>query len=518
MSDLELLSAYVRERSQVAFSQLVERHTGLVFSVARRRVRDSHLAEDIAQQVFILLAMKAARLRQDTILSAWLYRATCLIASDTLRKEGRRLKREQAASAYLEASDPYGKSPTMGMFLEDAMQRLSARDQAVLVLRFLEDKSLQQVAEAMSLTADAAQKRVTRALEKLRQSFQRSGVSLSSLGVLDALSNGGLTASPPGLAKAAFEAALAHSNLAKTGLLTSPHTFEIMTSANLKLAAGGLILATLFITSVALYHQNGNLRREINRLNSANLASTELARTEPPPPSASEDADWRVGTDRLELLGLRGRVARLTAELRRATNHNAVALGQTAPDRVEQPDSILFSAGLTNLVPSGNTLVTGGWSREGMRGYVLATAISEPFVEGAPRKVTVRTQVIGAPDSFWESIGWANAKSDSRRSSIAAVLTPDQVDLLLTAIEHAKDGSRSNVSTVTGDDGDLMQLGWSVDDDAGEGMLMGIDVYPRLTPDSQAIELELSPSKPPAENRIHSLLRQSEKASASHGG
>jgi RNA polymerase sigma factor (sigma-70 family) len=512
MSDLELLSAYVRERSQVAFAQLVERHTDLVFSVARRQMRDSHLAEDVVQQVFILLAVKAPRLRRDTIVSAWLYRATCHIASDTLRKEGRRLRREKAASEYLDAPEECKHPPTIALILEEAIQRLSATDQAVLVLRFFEDKSFEQVGDAMKLSADAAQKRVARALEKLRRSLQRTGVSHSSSGVLDALCVRWITPAPTGVAKAACIAALAKSNLAQTGLHASlSHFLCIMTTTPLKLAAGGLVLVALFLSIVALNHQNRNLRNEINQLRSASFASSELAETQSPPLSQSDDINLRIGMERLELLGLRGRVAQLTAELRRATNRNAGARGGTIPSQVGEPDSILFSAGLTNFVRTGHTLVTGGWSKEGLRGYMLATAISESPFEGLPRKVTIQTQVIGAPESFWESIGWRNAKSDSRRSSIAAVLTPAQVDLLLTAVEHAKDGSLSNVSSVTGEDGELMQLGWSVDDDNGDGLLMGIDIYPRLTSDCQAVELELSPSKPPTEHRVHSLLRQPEK-------
>ena len=56
------LEAFLTDRSDAAFEQLVAEHLGLVYGCALRRTRNPELAEDIAQQVFTILARKAPRL------------------------------------------------------------------------------------------------------------------------------------------------------------------------------------------------------------------------------------------------------------------------------------------------------------------------------------------------------------------------------------------------------------------------------------------------------------------------
>src|SRR6185295_12736473 len=83
--------------SDEAFAALVTRHINLVYSVALRCVGDPHQAEEVAQAVFILLAKKAAQLRHDKALSSWLFQTTRLTASNYVRAETRRHRREQEA-------------------------------------------------------------------------------------------------------------------------------------------------------------------------------------------------------------------------------------------------------------------------------------------------------------------------------------------------------------------------------------------------------------------------------------
>ena len=74
--DVELLAEYARNKSESAFTALVERNLPLVFSAALRQLDGNRaLAEDVAQMVFTDLARKASSLSRHKSLTGWLYKS-----------------------------------------------------------------------------------------------------------------------------------------------------------------------------------------------------------------------------------------------------------------------------------------------------------------------------------------------------------------------------------------------------------------------------------------------------------
>lgn len=255
MNDRELLREYAAARSQAAFGELVRRHINLVYSAARRQVRDPHLAEDITQQVFTLLARKAGGLGGNTVLSAWLYRATRHVASQTLRAERRRQRREQVAAEVMNLSTPDTLWQQIEPLLDEAMAALAQADHDAIVLRYFEDKSLKEVGAVMGTSEDAAQKRVARALEKLRGGLQRCGLVITATALAAAVTTGAVQAAPPGLAASVSSASLLGASAATTGGLVA-NLIKLMAATKIKLAIATAVVVAVGIPFV-LRHRAG---------------------------------------------------------------------------------------------------------------------------------------------------------------------------------------------------------------------------------------------------------------------
>jgi RNA polymerase sigma factor (sigma-70 family) len=503
--DHELLRRYCQDGSQAAFAEVVERHVNLVYAAACRLVSDPHLAEDVTQQVFTLLARKAGGLSSSIVIPGWLYRATRNLASEALRHERRRHRREQLAVETMNLADaPQPSWKEIEPLLDDAMASLRPIDHDAVVLRYFENKSLKEVGATLGWSEDAAQKRVARALVQLRAVLHRRGVTVSTAVLATTVSGAAVQVAPSGLAGSIAAASLL--SAASSGFASK--LIAYMATIKLKSIAVTVILGALAVTSLIIGHQNARLRHELELARASAAGADELSKETENSKSqgVSSEELRRLRLEHLEVLSLRGRVTQLANELRQRKDGGS-SPNLPADSAASAGDSILFTAALTNRVSDGHTLVVGGWFMNGMRGYVLATPLIQRAnpSSGEP-ELGVQSQVVGAPDSFWEQIGWGAAKSDARRSTVAGLLTPDQTEALLQALKETTGAEVSNVSSATNRSGSQMGFGFSVDDGQDPGAMMGIDLVPRLTSDGKAVDLELSPSAVSL-NTVHSSLK-----------
>ncbi len=246
MSDDELLQRYARDRSESAFATLVERHLALVYSAARRQVRSPQLAEDVAQSVFLDLSRQAAALPPDQPLVAWLHVVTRRTAIDLVRRESRRAAREHAAA---ELANNLTMNPAPSPWteiephLDEAVESLPAPDRTAILLRFFENKSLRDVGSALGTSDDAAQKRITRALDQLRAFFLRRGVTVTAAGLATDLSAHALHTVPTALG-----------STITTGALSLGHaTFHVATAEAAKTLAMTTLQKSLAVATLVAF-------------------------------------------------------------------------------------------------------------------------------------------------------------------------------------------------------------------------------------------------------------------------
>ena len=247
LDDAGLLSAYATQRSEEAFATLVERHVSLVYSSALRQAHDPHLAEEITQAVFIILARKAGSLGKVTVLAGWLCRTAHFTACNALKAEHRRQHREQEAymESLLHESEP-DMWPQIAPLLDEAVAQLGEADRNAVVLRYYQQMPLEKLGRVLGLNADAAQKRVNRALEKLRKFFSKRGVALSGAVIAGAVSANSVHAAPAGLAITVTAAAAKGSAAAASTLTLVKGALKLMAWTKMKTAAvtGAVVLLT----------------------------------------------------------------------------------------------------------------------------------------------------------------------------------------------------------------------------------------------------------------------------------
>ncbi len=299
-TDLQLLGRYARHHAEDAFAELVRRHLGLVYSAARRQVRSPQLAEEVAQSAFTDLARNARCLAPDTLLTGWLYQVTRRTAIDVIRREARRQLREQIASEMNALNASTDDWTRIEPLLDEAMDALDATDRAAVLLRYFENKSLREVGQQLGVSDDAAQKRVSRAVERLREFFAKRGVTVGAGGLAVVISANAVQAAPAGLAVAISTAAAATVTATKAIAMTA-----------LQKALIGAVLTAAVGTGIYQTRQTSHLRAQVRALQQETT----------PPATSSNDAVLSALQRKAAQLAAQN--AGLTEALARANADNA---------------------------------------------------------------------------------------------------------------------------------------------------------------------------------------------------
>jgi RNA polymerase sigma factor (sigma-70 family) len=326
----KLLAQYAASGSEEAFRELVGRCINLVYSTALRLVDgDTHRAQDVAQEVFLDLARLARGLSGKVMLGGWLHRHTCFIAAKTLRRERRRQNRERQATEMnaLEDHAP-ARFEQLAPILDEAINQLSTPDRTAIVLRFFEGQDLRSVGQALATNEDAAQKRVARALDKLRPLLLRRGVALSGAGLAVLLTSHAVAAAPAGLATSISTAVISSAAAVSGGLTLN--LLKLIAMTKLKLAAGAIVIAAVGTTLVleqraqaTLRQNNQALRQKVEQSARLNAENQRLASLITPATPRESPLD--------ELTRLRAEAANLRQQQAQRASTGARQTAQRSP-------------------------------------------------------------------------------------------------------------------------------------------------------------------------------------------
>ncbi len=188
--DWGLLQRYAHQRDERAFDDLARRYVDLVYSAAVRRVGNHHLAEEITQAVFVILAKKAGSIRPGPPLAGWLLTTVRCVARNAMKMEIRRRRRHEQSAQALAASGggACSSDPSdvliwqeVASVIDDAVLRLPSADRRAILLRFFEGRSVGDVAAGLKVSEGAAKKRLGRAIDKLRRRLERKGAGVASV-------------------------------------------------------------------------------------------------------------------------------------------------------------------------------------------------------------------------------------------------------------------------------------------------------------------------------------------------
>jgi RNA polymerase sigma factor (sigma-70 family) len=436
-SDTELLERFVRNRSEAAFAELVERHIGLVYSTAFRKTGNPQQSEDITQAVFIILARKAHSLGPKTVLPGWLHHTARLTAANLQRAELRRMRREQEAfmQSTINESAPDALWREVSPLLDDAVSALGKSDRDAIVLRFFQNRSMGEVGARLGASEDAARMRVNRALEKMRKFFAHRGITISSTAIAGTISANSVQGVPAGLGAIISANALSGTTLTTAAVVAATKAIAMTTFQKAIVTAA---LAATVGAGIFEAHQYSESQKQIqNSQQQQNSLNEQLAQLQRERDDATnqldgllaENAQLKTNSNEHELLRLRGEV---TAASRAAAD---VAAKTQSPGNNSEQSQVDFQrnqtrANLDQFIKMANL------SPEKADQYVNLE------VEMKRRQDERLKALLGGTLSVAEAVRQRDRDNQEQQNQRRELLGPDG----WTVLQSVADGMRNNVA------------------------------------------------------------------------
>ena len=160
-----------REGNAEAFTELVRQYQQMIHSLAYRMTGSMHDAEDLAQESFVRAWQHLDTFQGESKFSTWLCRIAMNACLNWRKREGRRgeIHETWAKDTLTERPPSEGRSVDLNQRVQQALERLPAKQRAAIVLTVYQELSHAEAARSLNCTEATISWRVFAARNKLRR-------------------------------------------------------------------------------------------------------------------------------------------------------------------------------------------------------------------------------------------------------------------------------------------------------------------------------------------------------------
>jgi RNA polymerase sigma-70 factor (ECF subfamily) len=164
-----------QEDDDQRFRNLMLEHQSMVFSIALRILGDRSAAEETAQDVFLELHAKLGGLASEEHVRYWLRRVTVHRSIDRVRRRQRRpeVPMDWQELPELPSHSPAQRDPLLSRWLQQLVSSLPVVAKTVLVLRYQEDMTPEEISRALDMPVATVKSHLQRSLRLLREKSTR---------------------------------------------------------------------------------------------------------------------------------------------------------------------------------------------------------------------------------------------------------------------------------------------------------------------------------------------------------
>ncbi|MBW8039281.1 MAG: sigma-70 family RNA polymerase sigma factor [Planctomycetes bacterium] len=343
-NEVVLLHRFAKTGDAEAFSEVVQRHAGLVYGACLRILADRDRAADAVQETFFQLLRNAGNITGPV--PAWLHRVATRKAIDVVRRDSsiRRRETEYVANKPREVR----KWQDISGYVDEGLSELDEPTQAILIQHFFEGRSMADIAAGTGISQPTISRRIEAGVAKLREKLRKRGiiVALATLGGL--LGENVVEAAPALVIKELGKMALVGGTTAAGSGVVSA---SAVSGAGAKAVAGAVMAgvkakiitaAAVTVVSVGGVATYKHVTRPVEVKQPAGQYSTQQFRPRPSrrPPvtaqsrptvrkarTADEEADWSEWEMMMEMI------------MAEDTTAARPAVSTTAPPRSDEPDT-----------------------------------------------------------------------------------------------------------------------------------------------------------------------------------